>query len=75
MRKLEEWTGTVIGTLHIYSISHNEFAERLGMNPKYMSSLLNGHAKPKGTEARFLKALAEVTAEKEAEIHAQNQIH
>jgi len=52
-----QWTAEVIGKMHLNSISALRLAEALGYNPKYVSSVLNGHREPKNAEKVFRAAL------------------
>lgn len=69
MKKLAKWTGKVIGTLHVYGISHKEFAEYVGMNQHYLSSVLHGHTISPKAERKILTALEEITAPKRSKNH------
>lgn len=61
-----EWTGDVVGKLHIHGISAKDLATKLGYNSKYLSSVLNGHKNPKNAEAKCKAALEDLIKEKEA---------
>lgn len=52
-----QWTGELIGEMHIRSISAKQLAESVGWNPKYLSAVLNGHYKPKDAEQKLRAAL------------------
>ena len=53
----DKWTGEVVGSMHINGVSAKSLAEKLGWNPKYLSSVLNGRRKPKGAEEKVKAAL------------------
>lgn len=53
----EKWTGEVIGAMHVNGIAHKDLANALGWNAKYLSTVLNGHRKPKGAEEKVRTAL------------------
>lgn len=55
-----QWTGDIVGELHHKGIKKEHLAEFMGLHPKYVSAVLNGHKAPKGAEARFRKALADM---------------
>ena len=61
---LAQWTGDIVGKMHIYRISAIELARKLGYNPKYLSAVLNGRRIPKNAQQRFADALDELIAEK-----------
>ena len=63
---LAQWTGTVIGKLHIYQIDHKELAAKIGWNAKYLSVVLNGHKTPRGAEQKVTEALDQLIAERGA---------
>jgi lambda repressor-like predicted transcriptional regulator len=60
-----EWTGDVVGKLHVHGISAKSLACKLGYNSKYLSSVLNGHRTPPKAEEKCKAALNELIAEKE----------
>ena len=62
---LAQWTGTLVGKMHIYEISHKELAAAVGWHPKYMSVVINGHKHPAGAEQTLMGALDRLIAEKE----------
>ncbi|WP_419544428.1 hypothetical protein [Negativibacillus massiliensis] len=59
-----QWTGEVVGKMHLYGIKVCEFAEYLGYHPKYVSSILSGKKSPKHAELIFTAALDRMIAEK-----------
>lgn len=62
---LEQWTGEIIGEMHLNGITAKQLAEQLGYNPKYVSTVLNGHRRPKHAESIFRKALDELIQQKQ----------
>lgn len=60
-----QWTGEIIGKLHLYHLTAKQLAEQLGYNPKYVSAVLNGHRQPKHAEQAFRRALDELIAQKQ----------
>ena len=66
---LAQWTGDIVGKMHIHEISHKELAAAVGWNPKYMSTVLNGHKKSSVAEEKLTAALDGLIAEKEASAH------
>ena len=63
----KNWTGTIVGKMHINRISNDELATELGYTTEYVSMVLNGHRKPKGAEQTFRKALDELIQQKQKE--------
>lgn len=63
----EQWTADIIGELHINHITAKELSSQLGYNPKYVSTVLNGHRSPKKAEQTFRKALDKLIQKKQKE--------
>ena len=59
-----QWTGEVLGEMHLNDISAQELAEKIGIHPKYLSAIMNGHREPKGAEEKVRTALDELIQEK-----------
>ena len=59
---LAQWTGEVIGKMHLNKITAKRLAEHLGYNPKYVSAILNGKRTPKNAEQVFRKAVDDLSA-------------
>lgn len=62
----EQWTADIIGEMHLNRITAKELSEQLGYNPKYVSTVLNGHRCPKKAEQTFRQALEELIRQKRA---------
>lgn len=60
-----QWTGEIIGKMHLYHITAKELSAQLGYNPKYVSTVLNGHRNPKNAEQTFRQALDELIQQKQ----------
>lgn len=58
-----QWTGDVVGQMHLHHITKRELADGLGVTPEYVSMVLNGHREPGGAEERFRAALEQLIAE------------
>ena len=41
----EQWTGNVVGRMHIYNIKASELAKACGYTPQYLSMVLSGKKK------------------------------
>ena len=61
-----QWTGTIIGKMHLYSITGLALAKALSWHPKYLSAVMHGHRSPKGAEEKINAALDALIAEQEA---------
>lgn len=55
-----QWTGEIIGELHVNGITAKQLSAQLGYNPKYVSAILNGKKNPKGAEEKFRRAVREL---------------
>ena len=52
-----QWTGNIIGKMHIHGVSMKQLAAYLGYTPQYVSMVLNGKKSPDGAEQLFSNAL------------------
>lgn len=59
-----QWTGDVIGKMHIHGITAKELATRLDLKPEYISMILNGKREPKDAEMKIRAALDELIQER-----------
>lgn len=59
-----QWTGEIIGEMHLRRITAKRLAEAVGWNPKYLSAVLNGHRTPQGAEDKLRAALEKIEAER-----------
>lgn len=55
-----QWTADLIGKMHLHGISAKQLADKVGWNPKYLSTVLNGHRVPKNAEQKLNVALDEL---------------
>lgn len=53
----EEWTGRVIGELHLHGIRQRELAAAAGITNAYCGMILNGKRNPKNGKERLEQAL------------------
>lgn len=58
-----QWTGEIVGKMHLHRISQVQLADALGYTPEYVSTVLNGKRSPKDAEARFRAAVDDLTAQ------------
>lgn len=52
----KEWTGNLVGLMHVHKITFSELAEELGVTNRYVSAIINGHKEPAGAEERLTAA-------------------
>ncbi len=52
-----QWTGEIIGEMHLMGVTAKQLAAVVGWHPKYLSAVLNGHKTPKGAEQKLRNAL------------------
>lgn len=57
-----QWTGEVIGDMHLAGISAKRLADEVGWHEKYLSAVLNGHREPKDAELKIREALKRLKA-------------
>ena len=65
----ENWTGNIVGKMHMNRVSKKRLAKQLGYTPEYVSMVLNGHRNPNGAEAEFTEALDQLIEEKSAAVN------
>ena len=52
----KEWTGNLVGLMHVHKITFSELADELGVTNRYVSAIINGHKEPAGAEERLTAA-------------------
>lgn len=57
-----QWTADLIGEMHLAGVTAKQLAAEAGLNPKYLSTLLNGHYEPRNAEQKLRAALARIIA-------------
>lgn len=57
---IAQWTGDVIGEMHVAGVSMKQLAEELGWNVKYLSAVLNCRREPKNAEQKVRAALSAI---------------
>lgn len=62
-----QWTGEVIGEMHLHDVTGLALANKLCWHPKYLSAVLHGHRAPKNAEQKVKSALAELIMEMESQ--------
>lgn len=63
----EQWTGRLVGEMHVAGITAKQLADEAGLNPKYLSAVLNGHSNPKNAEKKLYEALNRLLNKKESD--------
>lgn len=58
-----QWTADLIGELHLRGVTAKQLAAEAGLNPKYLSGILNGHYEPKGAEEQLRSALNRIVSQ------------
>ena len=62
-----QWTGRLIGEMHVAGVTAKQLAAEAGWHEKYLSAVLNGHREPKNAEETLRAALARLIEEKGAD--------
>lgn len=52
-----QWTGDLLGEMHVKDITVSQLAEELGVTKQYVSMVLHGHRSPPDAETRFRAAV------------------
>lgn len=60
-----KWTGQLVGEIHNAGVTIKEVAIEAGMNPKYISTVLNSDADAPKVEARLRTALCRLIERKD----------
>ena len=65
----EKWTCEIVAQMHMYRITNQELARRIGFTKEYVSMVLNGKRTPESAEQKFREALSQIVQEKDREAH------
>ena len=60
-----QWTADLIGEMHLAGITAKELAAEAGLNPKYLSTVLNGHCTPRNAEQDLREAFERLKTKRE----------
>lgn len=60
-----QWTADLIGEMHLAGITAKELAAEAGLNPKYLSTVLNGHCTPRNAEKDLREAFERLKTKRE----------
>ena len=52
-----QWTGSIVGEMHVNAVKVIDLAAELDWNPKYLSTVLNSAEPPKGAKDKITAAL------------------
>ena len=52
-----QWTGSIVGEMHLNGITGKMLAAELGWHPKYLSQVLNSSDPPKAAQDKISAAL------------------
>ena len=55
-----EWTGHIVGLLHMHRIKQTELASELGLTAQYISMVLNGKKTSQGIDKRMESAIQSI---------------
>ena len=58
----EEWTGELVGRMHVAEVTQEELAKEMNVKKSYVSMILNGKRTPKGGRERLEAAFANIIA-------------
>lgn len=61
----KEWTGNLVGLMHVHKITNKMLGDALGVTDRYVSMVLNGHRDPPDAEIRFTEAVNNLIAAQE----------
>lgn len=59
-----QWTGGIVGEMHLNGITGKTLAAELGWNAKYLSQILNSPNPPKGAQQKITTALNNIIQRK-----------
>lgn len=62
---LAQWTGALVGEMHLKKVTALQLAKEVGWNSKYLSAVLNGRKEPKGAEEKLRAALLRIEIKRE----------
>lgn len=56
----EEWTGELVGRMHVAEVTQEELAREMNVKKPYVSMILNGKRTPKGGRERLESAFENI---------------
>ena len=60
-----EWTGDLVGKMHVNKVRRSDLAEQLNVSEAYISMLLNSKRTTKGAQTKLENAYESVLAKRE----------
>lgn len=63
-----QWTGSIVGEMHVNGITGIMLAAELDWNPKYLSQVLNSPDPPKGAKDKITAALTRLIERNDTEV-------
>lgn len=60
-----EWTGRMIGRMHVNGVTYDDLAAEIGVGKAYISMILNGARNPDGMREKLETALEDIIARRE----------
>lgn len=58
-----QWTGELVGKMHLNGITKKQLAQKLEFTAEYVSMVLNGHREPPDAETKFTEAVNSLISE------------
>lgn len=65
-----QWTGRIVGEMHINNVTGKMLAAEVEWNEKYLSQVLNSENPPRNAEEKLMGALRRIIDRKQAECSA-----
>ena len=65
-----QWTGKIVGEMHINDVTGKMLAAEVDWNEKYLSQVLNSENPPRNAEEKLTGALKRIIDRKQAECSA-----
>lgn len=63
----EQWTGALVGKMHVNQVRYADVAEKCGWSLPYVSMILNGSRTPYGAREKLERAVDEIIELRKAE--------
>lgn len=60
-----EWTGQMVGKMHVNGVTYEELGEELGIGKAYVCMILNGSREPDGVQEKFETAIETIIKRKQ----------
>lgn len=63
-----KWTGALVGKMHVWEISYEALARKLGVTKGYVGQVLNGRRRPADARSRLETAVDEMIQERKNKV-------